>query len=84
MQIYQPFARPANQDRTHFDLGTSTARPTKNYFADVAGLSSEQQIVDAIAGLTDDQEIIDTLVTLLGSRRMALDFLKWRMKRGSK
>lgn len=27
MQIYHPFARPANQDRKHFPLGTSTAKP---------------------------------------------------------
>lgn len=75
-----PYPRAANQDRTHFDLGTSDARPAAGYFAAVAGLKSEQQIVDAVAGLTDRQEIEDTLVQLLGWRKMAREYMKWRMK----
>ena len=75
-----PYPRAANQDRTHFDLGASTARPAAGYFAAVAGLSSEQQIADAIAELTDTQEIENTLVELLGSWRIARDYMKWRMK----
>jgi hypothetical protein len=74
-----PYPQAANQDRTHFDLGASTARPAAEYFAAVTGLSSEQEIVDAIAGLTDRQEIENTLVELLGSQRMACDYMKWRM-----
>ncbi len=75
-----PYPRAANQDRTHFDLGASTARPAVGYFAAAAGLSSEQQIVDVIAGLEDKQEIENTLAKLLRSRRMARDYIKWRMK----
>jgi hypothetical protein len=75
-----PYPRQANQDRRHFNLGASTARPAAGYFAAVAGLSSEQQIMDAIVGLTDRQEIENTLVDLLGSQNMAHDFMKWRMK----
>ena len=76
-----PYPRVANQDRTHFDLGASRAMPGQGYFAAAAGLSSEQEIVDAIAELTDRQEIENTLVTLFGGRRqMALDYMKWRMK----
>ena len=65
MQQFQPFARPANQDRRHFALGTSTARPAAGYFADAAGLSSEQEIENA-------------LVKLLGYS-LAYDYMRWRM-----
>jgi hypothetical protein len=75
-----PYPRAANQDRTHFNLGASTARPAAGYFAAAAGLSSEQQIVDAIAELTDTQEIENTLAELLGSWRLARGYMKWRMK----
>jgi hypothetical protein len=75
-----PYPRAANQDRMHFDLGASPARPAAGYFAAVAGLSSEQEIVDAIAGLTDQQEIENTLVKLFGWPQMARDYMKWRMK----
>ena len=74
-----PYHRAANQDRMHFELGASTARPSTEYFAIVAGLLSEQQIVDAIAGLTG-QELKNTLVKLLGRRQMARDYIKWRMR----
>ncbi|WP_027578509.1 hypothetical protein [Bradyrhizobium sp. Ai1a-2] len=30
MQVYQPFAQPANQDKRYFQLGTSTARPAED------------------------------------------------------
>jgi hypothetical protein len=75
-----PYPRAANQDRTRFDLGDSTARPRDGYFADVAGLSSEQEIVNAVAGLTDRQEIEKILVDKLGSQQMACQYMKWRMK----
>lgn len=29
MQVYFPFARPANQDQKHFPLGTCPARPAR-------------------------------------------------------
>jgi hypothetical protein len=78
MQQFQPFARPANQDRRHFALGTSTARPAAGYFADAAGLSSEQVIRDAVAGLSSEQEIENALVKLLGYS-LAYDYMRWRM-----
>jgi hypothetical protein len=79
MQVYVPFARPANQDRKHFPLGTSTARPAAGYFADAAGLSSEQEIRDAIAGLSSEQEIEDALVKLLRYHSLARDYMRWRL-----
>jgi hypothetical protein len=74
-----PTPRPAGQDKKHFALGTSTAKPARGYFADVVGLESEQAIWDAIEGLPDEQEITDALVKLLGSYWLARDFMKWRM-----
>jgi hypothetical protein len=74
-----PYPRQANQDKVHFRLGRSPAKPAKGYFADAAGLSSEQQIVEAIAGLTTPQEIEDALENLLGSP-LARNYMKWRMK----
>jgi hypothetical protein len=80
MLVYNPFSRPANQDRKHFELGTSTAKPAPEYFADAADLPDEQVIRTAVAGLSDEQEIKDTLVNLLGSYSLARDYMKWRMR----
>lgn len=80
MQVSNPFSRPANQDRKYFKLGTSTAKPAAGYFADAAGLSSEQDIRDAIADLPSEQDIEDALVGLLGSRQLARDYMWWRMR----
>jgi hypothetical protein len=80
MQVSNPFSRPANQDRKHFPLGTSTAVPAAGYFADVAGLSNEQVIRDAIAGLSSEQEIEATLVNLLGYHSLAHDYMRWRLR----
>jgi hypothetical protein len=79
MLIYQPFARPANQDKKHFELGASTAKPAAGYFADVLGLSSEQPIKDAVAGLSSAKEIEDVLFNLFQDRWQARDYMKWRM-----
>jgi hypothetical protein len=79
MQVGNPFSRPANQDRKHFPLGTSTAKPAAGYFADAAGLSSEQVIRDAIVGLSSEQETEEALVELLRSHLLARDYMRWRM-----
>jgi hypothetical protein len=80
MLIYQPFARPANQDKKHFDLGTSSARPAAGYFAGVLGIASEQEIMDAIAGLSNETEIENALYDLFREdRKQAHDFMWWRM-----
>jgi hypothetical protein len=79
MQVYEPFARPANQDKKHFDLGTSPARPAAEYFAGVADLSSEQVLRDAVAGLSNEQSIEDALFKLLPSRFFAREYMRWRM-----
>lgn len=79
MQVYEPFARPANQDKKHFDLGTSTARPATGYFAGVADLPSEQVLRDAVAGLASEQEIESALLKFLPSRFFAHEYMKWRM-----
>jgi hypothetical protein len=79
MLVYNPFARPANQDRKHFPLGTSTAKPAPGYFADAAGLSDEQEIKDAVAGLASEQEIEYALVKLLRCYRLARGYMQWRM-----
>lgn len=80
MQVYEPFARPANQDKKHFDLGTSTARPAAEYFAGFADLASEQVLRDAVVGLSDEQAIEDALFKLLSSRSAARDYMRWRMR----
>jgi hypothetical protein len=80
MQVSNPFSRPANQDRKHFPLGTSTAKPAAGYFADAAGLSSEQEIKDAIAGLSSEQEIDAVLIKLLRSYELVHDYKRWRMR----
>jgi hypothetical protein len=79
MQVYEPFARPANQDKKHFELGTSTARPAAGYFAGVADLPSEQVFRDAVAGLSSEQEMEDALFKLLPSRFFAREYMRWRM-----
>ncbi|MEZ5901667.1 MAG: hypothetical protein R3D51_19480 [Hyphomicrobiaceae bacterium] len=79
MQVYEPFARPANQDKKHFELGTSTAKPAEGYFADVADLPSEKVLQDAVAGLLSEQEIEDALFNLLPSRFFAHEYMRWRM-----
>jgi len=80
MLIYQPFARPANQDKRHFELGASPAKPAAGYFAGVLGIDSEREILDAIAGLSNEAEIEDTLYKLFRKDRcMAHDFMKWRL-----
>lgn len=58
MQISNPFSRPANQDRKHFPLGTSPAKPAiePNWRADpnkfkeslVKMLGSEEAAVEYI------------------------------------
>ena len=72
-----PSGKAAGQDRMHFPLGSSAA--AAGYFADAAGLSSEQVIREAIAGLSSEQEIEDTLDRLLRSRSLALGYMRWRM-----
>jgi hypothetical protein len=79
MQVSIPFARPANQDKKHSPLGTSAAKPAAGYFADAAGLSSEQVIRDAISGLSNEQEIEEALFNLLRCRSLACDYMRWRM-----
>jgi hypothetical protein len=51
------YPRVAGHDKIHFSLGTSSARPAAGYFASVAGLSNEQEIVALIAGLSNEVEI---------------------------
>lgn len=80
MLVYNPFSRPANQDKKHFPLGECQARPAAGYFADVAGLDSEQIITDTIAGLSSEREIQDTLVWLLKDRWMAFEYMRWRLR----
>jgi hypothetical protein len=80
MQVYVPFARPANQDRKYFPLGSCTARPAAEYFATAAGLANEQVIRDAIAGLSSEREIEDALVKLLRDHWLALEYMRWRLR----
>lgn len=54
------------QDKKHFPLGTSPARPARGYWADRAGLSNDYQVEEAIAGLTDPKEIKAKLIDLAG------------------
>ena len=68
------------QDRKHFPLGTSTAVPGPNYFAEVRGLDDEQTIVDAVAGLSDPKQIENVLAELLDSRKLAREFMWFRLK----
>jgi hypothetical protein len=68
------------QDRKHFPLGTSKAIPASGYFADVAGLASEQLIKDKIAGLSSEQEVEDVLFKLFWDRSQARSFMYWRLK----
>jgi hypothetical protein len=79
MQLW-PYGHAAGQDQRHFPLGASSAIPAAGYFADAAGLSSEQEIKDAIAGLSDEQEIEDALVKLLGELWLARGYMRWRMR----
>lgn len=79
MLVYQPFARPANQDRKHFALGDSDAKPASGYFASVTGLADEEPIKEAVATLTDLWEIEDKLFEILGSSQQAQDYMRWRM-----
>lgn len=77
MLIYQPFARQANQDKKHFELGASPAKPAAGYVAGVLGIDSEQEILDAIAGLANEVEIEDALFKLFREDQfMARDFMK--------
>ncbi|MEJ0077998.1 MAG: hypothetical protein WDO17_21680 [Alphaproteobacteria bacterium] len=66
MQHSEFSPRQAGQDRKHFRLGTSAARPAKGYWAARAGLSNDYQIEEAIAGLSDAREIQMNLIKLLG------------------
>jgi hypothetical protein len=61
MQVFQPFARPANQDRRYFPLGTSTATPAKEYMTDFR---------------TNAQKFEDSLAELLGSRERARAYVE--------
>jgi len=81
MQVSNPFSRPANQDRKHFSLGESPAKPANGYFADAAGLPSENVIRDAVAGLSTSEEIEAALIKLLIYRRLAHGYMRWRMGR---
>lgn len=56
MQLW-PYSHAAGQDQRYFPLGSSSATPAAGYFADAAGLSSEEEIRDAISGLSGEQEI---------------------------
>ena len=75
-----PYPRVAGQDKAHFPLGTSPAKPAAGYFADVAGLTNEQVIRDKIAGLSSEQEIEDVLFKLFWDRAQARSFMWWRLK----
>ena len=79
MLYYCPFAHPANQDRKHFGLGESDAKPAANYFANVLDLPDEQPIRDAVVGLSSANEIEDVLFKLFRDRWQARDYMKWRM-----
>ena len=61
-----PYHRVANQDRAHFPLGMSTARPAAGYWAARAGLSNDYQVEEVIAGLSDPHEIRAKLIELAG------------------
>jgi hypothetical protein len=75
-----PYPRVAGQDKAHFRLGTSPAKPAAGYFAGVLGISSEQEIVDAIAGLSNEAEIEDALFKFFRQdRKLARDYMRWRM-----
>lgn len=54
------------QDKKHFPLGTSTAKPARGYWASRAGLSMDCQVEEAIAGLVDPREIKARLIKLAG------------------
>jgi hypothetical protein len=74
-----PYPRVAGQDKMHFALGTSLAKPAPGYFATAAGLENEQVIRDAIAGLSNDQEIDEVLIRLLRTYQLVYDYKRWRM-----
>lgn len=79
MLVYQPFSRPANQDKKHFDLGSSPAKPAAGYFAGVLGIKSEEEIWNAIEGLPP-KDIEEALYKFFREdRRMARDFMRWRL-----
>jgi hypothetical protein len=75
-----PWPRQANQDKIHFRLGSSPAIPAAGYFADVLGLANEQVILDKIAGLSTEQEIEDALFKLFWDRGQAQSFMWWRLR----
>jgi hypothetical protein len=68
------------QDKKHFPLGSSPAKPAAGYFADVLGWANEQMIRDKIAGLSDEQEIEDVLFKLFWNRDQARSFMQWRLR----
>ena len=61
------YEKLAGQDRGHFPLGTSDARPAPGYWIDRCGLSVKE-IEDAIAGLSAPKGIEGVLVKLFQSR----------------
>jgi hypothetical protein len=74
-----PPPRQANQDKMHFPLGSSPARPASGYFADVLGIANEQMIRDQMTGLSEDKEIEETLFKLFWNRDQAHSFMYWRL-----
>jgi hypothetical protein len=62
----QFYPRLPGQDRAHFPLGTSEAKPAAGYFGAWAGLSSDKEIENAIAGLSDIGQIRGALIRLAG------------------
>ncbi|WP_315778687.1 hypothetical protein [Bradyrhizobium sp. SZCCHNPS1003] len=77
---FEFYGRAAGQDRKHFRLGTSMGIPGPNYFADVRGFANEQVIHDAIAGSLDPKDIEHVLTELLDSRKLAREFMWFRLK----
>jgi hypothetical protein len=75
-----PYPRVGGQDKKHFKLGTSDARPAAGYWAGLAGLLDDQQIEDAIAGLSDEREIERKLIKLFHSHDIARYYMTWHKK----
>jgi hypothetical protein len=77
-----PYLRVAGQDRTHFALGTSRAKPANGYWTGCclkgSGVTNDKQIEDAIAGLSD-AEAKRVLIDFMGFDE-AEHYMLWRKK----
>jgi hypothetical protein len=69
---YVPSARPANQDRRYFPLGTSSAPMARNWGSPTMGRGRYAK------GSTDAEKLENGLTALLGSREAAKAYIRER------